>query len=92
MAHTASGSSTKNGRDSKPKSLGIKVHDGQHVIPGNIILRQRGLRYVPGVGVRRGKDDTLYAITPGVVAYSTTTKEKFDGNRRTATTVAVRAL
>jgi large subunit ribosomal protein L27 len=92
MAHTASGSSTKNGRDSNPKSLGIKMHDGQRAISGNILLRQRGLRYIPGEGVRRAKDDTLYAVTEGIVTYSTIIKKKFDGNRRSATTVAIRAL
>ena len=89
MAHTASGSSTKNGRDSRAKSLGIKVHDGQKVTPGMILLRQRGMKYVPLAGVRRAKDDTLYAVTTGTVVYGTMTKDRFDGSRRIATTVAV---
>lgn len=89
MAHTASGSSTKNGRDSNAKSLGIKVHDGQKVTPGMILLRQRGVRYIPLQGVKRGKDDTLYAVATGTVVYGTKTKNRFDGSRRIATTVAV---
>lgn len=90
MAHTASGGSTKNGRDSNPKSLGVKLSDGQKATPGMIIIRQRGLKYLPGAGVKRGKDDTLYAIAEGTVKYGTINKIKFDGNRRTATIVAVR--
>ncbi len=89
MAHTASGGSTKNGRDSNPKSLGVKMHDGQIAGPGMILIRQRGLKYLPGEGVRRGKDDTLYAVTEGTVRYATTYKTKFDGNRRSATIVAI---
>jgi len=89
MAHTASGGSTKNGRDSRAKSLGVKLHDGQPAIPGMIIIRQRGLKYLPGAGVRRASDDTLYAVTEGTVRYATTRKMKFDGNMRTATIVAV---
>lgn len=91
MAHTASGGSTKNGRDSNPKSLGLKRHDGQPAQPGMILVRQRGQRYIPGEGVRRGGDDTLYAVKDGIVRYGKVTKNRFDGSRRTATTVAVRA-
>ena len=91
MAHTQSGGSTKNGRDSRAKSLGVKLHDGQPAVPGMIIIRQRGIKYVPGTGVRRGADDTLYAVTEGIVRYSTIRKKKFDGNTRTATSVAVLA-
>lgn len=90
MAHTVSGGSSKNGRDSNPKSLGVKKHDGQIVVPGMIIIRQRGLKYVPGMGVRRASDDTLYAVTEGTVRYTTKTKNRFDGSRRSATTVTVR--
>jgi large subunit ribosomal protein L27 len=89
MAHTKAGGSTKLGRDSISKRLGIKVHDGEPVLPGEIILRQRGTRYLPGANVRRAGDDTLYAGKAGVVKYGTTTKTKFDGSRRKATTVRV---
>lgn len=90
MAHTASGSSTKNGRDSRPKSLGVKLHDGNKAKPGMIIIRQRGLKYLPGAGVRRASDDTLFAVAEGTVRYGTVSKKRFDGSRRTATIVAVR--
>lgn len=90
MAHTKALGSTKNGRDSKPKSLGVKIQDGQNVSAGQIIIRQRGTRYLPGNNVGRGGDDTLYALKNGVIKFSTRTKTRFDGNRRTATVVAVR--
>lgn len=91
MAHTQSGGSTKNGRDSRAKSLGVKLGDGSIATPGMIIIRQRGIKYVPGEGVRRASDDTLYAVTEGIVRYGTIRKKKFDGNTRIATIVAVRA-
>lgn len=89
MAHTKSGGSTKNGRDSKAKSLGVKLFDGQPIKAGQIILRQRGTRFLPGNNVRRGADDTLYAATDGVVKFSDTIKRLFNGNRRSAKRVAV---
>lgn len=91
MAHTKSGGSTKNGRDSKAKSLGVKIHDGQMATPGKIIIRQRGSYFVPGTGVRRGGDDTLYAIASGVVKFSTKRKVNFDNSRRITKIVAVLA-
>jgi large subunit ribosomal protein L27 len=89
MAHTKALGSTKNGRDSIPKRLGVKLQDGQAVEPGQIIVRQRGTRYLPGTGVKRADDDTLFALTSGIIKFKTTIKTKFDGNRRTATIVAV---
>lgn len=89
MAHTRSAGATKNGRDSRAKRLGVKLHDGQQASSGMIIIRQRGLRYVPLAGVRRGKDDTLYAITTGVVRFGSVRRRRFDGTLRVATTVAV---
>lgn len=90
MAHTKALGSTKNGRDSIAKRLGVKVQDGQPIAAGEIILRQRGTRYLPGKNVRRAGDDTLYAMKDGVIAFSTKTKTKFDGNRRVATVVTVK--
>jgi len=90
MAHTKALGSTKNGRDSIAKRLGVKLQDGQPVKAGQIILRQRGTRYLPGKNVRRGGDDTLYASVNGMIAFSTRTKTKFDGNRRIATVVTVK--
>ncbi len=69
MAHKKGLGSTKNGRDSKPKMLGVKVYAGQHILAGGIIVRQRGTRIHPGSNVGRGGDDTLYARTEGVVRF-----------------------
>jgi large subunit ribosomal protein L27 len=69
MAHKKGGGSSRNGRDSHSKRLGVKKFGGERVIVGNIIVRQRGTRIHPGENVRRGKDDTLFAISDGVVHY-----------------------
>ncbi len=69
MSKTKAGGSTKNGRDSKAKRLGPKVFDGQIVNAGTVIVRQRGTRIHPGENVGRGSDDTLFAMTPGVIKY-----------------------
>ena len=71
MAHKKGLGSSKNGRDSNPKYLGVKMFDGQVAEPGNIIVRQRGTRFKPGAGVGIGKDDTLYARAPGTVQFTT---------------------
>ncbi len=69
MAHKKGGGSTRNGRDSQPKRLGVKKYGGEHVISGNIIARQRGTKIHPGVNVRIGSDDTLYAVAAGFVKF-----------------------
>lgn len=69
MAHKKSGGSSKNGRDSNPKYLGVKKYGGEHVVPGNIIKRQRGTKTYPGRGVGMGKDHTLFALTEGRVKF-----------------------
>jgi large subunit ribosomal protein L27 len=69
MAHKKGAGSTRNGRDSQPKRLGVKVFGGQYAIPGNILVRQRGTKIHPGFNVKRGSDDTLYAVIEGVVTY-----------------------
>ncbi|HVO28362.1 MAG TPA: 50S ribosomal protein L27 [Candidatus Paceibacterota bacterium] len=89
MAHTKAIGSTKLGRDSIAKRLGVKINHGGKALVGQIILRQRGTRYLPGTGVLRAGDDTLYAGKNGTVKFSSKTKMKFDGSRRTATTVSV---
>jgi len=76
MSKTKAGGSTRNGRDSAAKRLGPKVFDGQSVNPGAILVRQRGTRIHPGENVRRGGDDTLYALTEGKVAYSTRNRRR----------------
>lgn len=69
MAHKKGGGSTKNGRDSESKRLGVKKFGGQHVIAGNILVRQRGTKFHPGKNVGIGKDDTLFAMAEGTVLY-----------------------
>ena len=69
MAHKKAGGSTRNGRDSNPKYLGVKVYGGQAVNAGNIIVRQRGTRFHPGTGVGRGRDHTIFAIVDGTVEF-----------------------
>ena len=89
MSKKKAGGSTKLGRDSQPKYLGVKLYQGQKAQPGSIIIRQRGTKFIPGKNVRRGNDDTLYAIKNGVVKFNTVKKRKFDGNTRTAKIVEV---
>lgn len=69
MAHKKSGGSSKNGRDSNPKYLGVKKYGGQHVVPGNIIIRQRGTKTYPGQNVGMGKDHTLFALVEGKIEF-----------------------
>ncbi len=69
MAHKKAGGSTRNGRDSESKRLGVKCFGGQQVVPGNIILRQRGTKFHLGQNVGLGKDYTIFAKTPGVVKF-----------------------
>ncbi len=69
MAHKKAGGSTRNGRDSNPKYLGVKLFGGQAVAPGNIIVRQRGTQFHPGTGVGLGRDHTLFALTGGTVHF-----------------------
>jgi large subunit ribosomal protein L27 len=78
MAHKKGGGSSRNGRDSKPKMLGVKIYAGQTVDAGTIIVRQRGTRIAPGTGVGLGRDHTLFALVPGEVRYERVGK---DGRR-----------
>lgn len=75
MAHKKSGGSAKNGRDSHSKRLGVKRFDGQVVMPGTIIVRQRGTRIHPGVNVGLGRDFTIFALTAGRVKFQPYNKE-----------------
>jgi large subunit ribosomal protein L27 len=70
MAHKKAGGSSRNGRDSKPKRLGVKVYGGEKVNPGQILVRQRGTRVHPGTNVGIGRDHTLYARVAGQVQYA----------------------
>ena len=69
MAHKKAGGSSRNGRDSAGRRLGVKKYGGEIVVPGNIIVRQRGTRFHPGVNVGLGKDHTLFATAAGRVAF-----------------------
>jgi large subunit ribosomal protein L27 len=70
MAHVKASATTKGNRDSAGKRLGVKIYGGQVAIPGNIIVRQRGTKVFPGVGVSMGRDHTLFAIADGIVSFS----------------------
>ena len=69
MAHKKAGGSSRNGRDSAGRRLGVKKFGGENVIPGNIIIRQRGTKYNPGENIGMGKDHTLFALVEGKVAF-----------------------
>ncbi|MCY7316114.1 MAG: 50S ribosomal protein L27 [Rubrivivax sp.] len=69
MAQKKGGGSTRNGRDSNPKMLGVKVYGGQHIAAGAIIVRQRGTKFHAGTNVGMGKDHTLFALTDGSVSF-----------------------
>ena len=84
MAHKKAGGSTRNGRDSESKRLGVKKFGGEAVVPGNIIVRQRGTRFHPGVNVGMGKDHTLFAKIDGVVQF----QEKGEKKRKFVNIVA----
>lgn len=77
MAHKKAGGSSRNGRDSQGQRLGVKIFGGEYVVPGNIIVRQRGTRIHPGLNVGVGRDWTLYALIPGRVQF-----ERLDKTRK----------
>ncbi len=89
MAHTKSLGTSKNLRDSESKRLGVKKHDGEVVHPGQIIIRQRGSKYLPGTNVKQGADDTIYAMKSGKVKFRSSKKIRFDGSRRYTKVVSV---
>jgi len=82
MAHTKAAGSTRLGRESASQRLGIKLFDGQLVKVGFVLVRQRGTKWVPGKNVKKGSDDTLYAISSGTVKFTTKKLKCFDGNRK----------
>jgi len=83
MAKTKSRGSTQLGRDSISKRLGVKLFNGQTAKAGNIIVRQRGAKFLPGKNVKRAKDDSLYAIKEGRIKFRTLRKVGFNGRRKT---------
>ena len=82
MAKTKAAGATKLGRDSLPKYLGIKLFEGQRAKIGQILVRQRGTKFLPGKNVKRGGDDTLYALKEGLVRFTTKRKKGFDNSQR----------
>lgn len=89
MAHRKAGGSTALGRDSNPKYLGVKLYAGQKVAKGQIIIRQRGTKFHPGINVARGADDTLYSVANGVIAFKNARKVSFTGKKKVVKTVSV---
>ncbi len=89
MSKTKAAGSTRLGRDSQPKYLGVKLYEGQKVKPGMIIIRQRGTKFLPGKNVKRGRDDTLYAFKEGKVKFTTKRKTGFNRSQRIAKIVNV---
>ena len=86
MAHKKGVGSTRNGRDSNAQRLGVKRFGGEHVTAGNILVRQRGTKIHPGRNVGRGKDDTLFALTDGVVKF-----EAYDRGRQQVSVIPAEA-
>jgi len=84
MAHKKAGGSSRNGRDSESKRLGVKRYAGQVVLAGNILVRQRGTKFHPGVNVKIGKDDTLFATANGTVVF----EQKGPSKRKTVSVVS----
>jgi len=89
MSKTKAGGSTRLGRDSAAQRLGIKAYAGEKVKIGMIIVRQRGTKYLLGKNVKKGSDDTIYAMKDGVVSFTTKSKKLFDGSQRLAKVVSV---
>ena len=90
MVHKKAGGSTSLGRDSVSKRLGVKVFGGQQVVTGNIIIRQKGTKYLAGENVGVGNDYTLYSLKDGVVAFKQVKKTTFSGKGKRKTEVSVR--
>ena len=90
MSKTKAAGTSRLGRDSQPKYLGVKLFGGQKTKIGSIIIRQRGSKFVPGENTRKGTDDTIYAIKEGVVCFATKRKMNFDGKTRFIKEVSVK--
>jgi len=89
MAHKKAAGSTSLGRDSESKRLGVKLSDGSWAKIGSIIIRQRGTKYQPGKNVKKGKDDTLFAMKAGFVKFSTRKMRKYDNSLKTCKIVNI---
>ncbi|KKR47301.1 MAG: 50S ribosomal protein L27 [Parcubacteria group bacterium GW2011_GWA2_40_8] len=89
MSKTKASGSTKLGRDSISKRLGIKLFAGEKAKTGSILVRQRGTKFLPGKNVKRADDDTLFALSAGTVKFKTIKKKRFDGRMRLTSVVSV---
>src|SRR3989338_5377781 len=89
MAHTKAGGSTSLGRDSQSKRLGVKLFAGQYAKAGMVIVRQRGTKFFPGLGVKKGSDDTLFAARTGTVQFLKKWRRSFNGKLKLAKVVTV---
>lgn len=89
MAHKKAGGSTHLGRDSNPQYLGVKVGNGETVNAGAVLVTQHGTPIYPGKNVKRGRNDTLYAATTGIVKFSEKKRIRFDGGRKRTTFVHI---
>ena len=89
MAHTKAGGSTSLGRESQSKRLGVKLFAGEHAKAGMVIVRQRGTKFFPGVGVKKGKDDTLFAARAGNVKFLKKWRKSYTGKLKLAKVVTV---
>ena len=89
MAHKKAAGSSKNGRDSGPRYLGVKINDGEKAKVGQIIIRQRGRDTLPGQNIGVGKDHTLFALKDGIVEYSTKRKNNFDSTTSRRSIVSI---
>jgi len=89
MSKTKATGTTGLGRDSLPKYLGVKLFEGQKAKAGMVIIRQRGTKFLAGKNVKKGADDTLYAIREGLVKFETKRKKRFNGSQRRVKVVSV---
>jgi large subunit ribosomal protein L27 len=89
MAKTKAAGATKLGRDSRPKYLGVKLSHGQRAKVGQVLVKQRGTKFLPGKNVGRGGDDTLYALKDGIVHFITKRRKRFDNSQRLVKIVSV---
>ncbi len=90
MAKTKATGTSRLGRDSRPQYLGVKLFAGEKAKTGSIIIRQRGTKFLPGKNVKKGRDDTLYAIKDGTVSFRTKRKKCFGGSQRIVKVVDVK--
>lgn len=90
MAHRKAGGSTRLGRDSISKRLGVKKFDGEKIFAGQIIVRQRGTKFLPGENVKRAEDDTLFSLKEGVVIFSNKKKRNFAGKLKSKKVISVK--